>query len=385
MRDWGVGLALFASSAALAQPALPPQVRADMLIGKIDVAIASGNVQEALLGIADYRRLGVKVPPALLFMEGRLAAIAKDYTRSKRALAEYLALPEARRDRNYAAALSLYLDVERAEADLAAVRAAGALETARAQCAGTLPQAASIAATRQTGAIFRECSFAPEMVIVSGGKFMMGSPAKEKGFSNEGPQHEVHVPTFAAGRYEVTFGEWDACVSAGGCKGYRPEGLWGRGRQPAINVSWEDAQSYAHWLSGVTGKRYRLLSEAEWEYAARAGTTTAYAFGATVKDVQANFNSSGGPRQVGSYSVNAFGLHDALGNVWEWTQDCWVGSYQGAPADGSARGGGDCSRRVVRGGAWPTPATWLRSAHREAYSTGFRDVSVGFRVARTLD
>ena len=161
------------------------------------------------------------------------------------------------------------------------------------------------------GVRFRDCAECPEMVVIPAGSFLMGSPESEKGRdSDEGPQHRVTIPApFAAGVYEVTFEEWDACVADGGCGGYRPDDEgWGRGRRPVINVSWREAQAYINWLSQKTGGEYRLLSEAEWEYAARAGTTTRYSFGNSISRSKANFDESGKTVSVGSYKSNNFGL-----------------------------------------------------------------------------
>ena len=188
------------------------------------------------------------------------------------------------------------------------------------------------------------------------------------------------------GVYEVTFREWDECVQRGGCGGYLPDDEgWGRANRPVINVSWWDAQEYLEWLSGQTGERYRLLSESEWEYVARAGTTTPYNTGDRISTAQANYNEFRGKTVVvGSYPPNAFGLHDVHGNVWEWTDDCWSESYRGAPSDGTAWAGGDCGRRVLRGGSWSNEARNLRSAYRFRNTTGNRFNYFGFRVARTL-
>ena len=188
---------------------------------------------------------------------------------------------------------------------------------------------------------------------------------------------------------EVTFDEWEACVRGGGCNGYRPDGGggWGRGALPVINVSWEDAQAYVSWLSETTGARYRLPSESEWEYAARAGTTTAYHTGSTISTDQANYESSRGwTTPVGTFAPNAFGLYDVHGNVWEWVEDCWHDDYRGAPSDGTAwTRGGNCSRRVLRGGSWILNLRNVRSANRIWYTTRDRSYSAGFRVSRTLD
>ena len=186
--------------------------------------------------------------------------------------------------------------------------------------------------------------------------FMMGSHIGD-GFNDERPRHRVRIDyRIAVGVYEVTFAEWDACANAGGCGGYVPDDRgWGRGNRPVINVSWDDAQSYVRWLSRRTDKTYRLLSEAEWEYVARAGTTTQYHWGDEIGHNRANCDGCGSrwddekTAPAGSFSANKWGLQDVHGNVWEWVEDCWNVSYAGAPADGSAWGAG-CLResRVAR-------------------------------------
>lgn len=247
------------------------------------------------------------------------------------------------------------------------------------------------------GTVFRDCAECPELVVIPAGSFVMGSPADEQGrYDDEGPQHRVTIArAFAAGKFEVTFDEWDGCVRAGGCSHSPSDEGWGRGRRPVTNVSWQDAKQYAEWLSRKTGKSYRLLTEAEWEYAARAGTTTAFSTGPTNNPTQANYDATQayagsvtGPyrRQtvpVGSFGANAFGLHDVHGNVWEWTEDCRNASYNGAPSDGSAWTSGDCARRVLRGGSWVSDPRDLRSAFRSYFPTSFRVVGIGLRVART--
>ena len=239
---------------------------------------------------------------------------------------------------------------------------------------------------RRAGDVFRDCSSCPEMVVIPAGTFTMGSPASEEGRrDSEGPQHRVTLRSFALGATEVTFDEWDACVRGGGCGGYRPgDAGWGRDARPVINVNWDDARAYVRWLSRETGESYRLPSESEWEYAARAGTTTPFHTGRTISKGQANYDR-GQTTPVRTFAPNAFGLYDVHGNVWEWTEDCWNGSYRGAPADGSPWGAGDCGRRVFRGGSWHYVPRLLRSAARSSYFTGFRFDSAGFRVARTLD
>ena len=241
---------------------------------------------------------------------------------------------------------------------------------------------------RKPGDTFRDCPGCPEMVVVPEGSFRMGSPESEKGRDDdEGPVRQVTIEyRFAVGVYEVTFEEWDACERDSGCGGYWPDDEgWGRGSRPVINVSWEDARAYVDWLSRKTGEAYRLLSEAEWEYVARAGTTGPYHFGRSLSPSQANYGDDrGGTVSVGSYSANGFGLHDVHGNVWEWVEDCWNGSYYGVPSDGSAWTSGDCSTRVLRGGSWSYDPGGLRAANRGGNDSGDRLNVSGFRVARTL-
>ena len=258
------------------------------------------------------------------------------------------------------------------------------------------PTPASRDAALSVGETFRDCYSndpvenrkCPEMVMVPAGSFMMGSPDNEKEReSEEGPQRRVTIAKpFAVGKFEVTFDEWDACVAAGvaagGCA-HKPETSWGRGRQPVISVSWDDAKQYVAWLARTTGQPYRLLSETEWEYAARAGTTTPYSWGDAFDATKAN-NDKGRTVPVGAYKPNAFGLHDMHGNVWEWVEDCWNGDYKSAPGDSAARTSGDCSRHVLRGGSWYSGPLVLRSAVRDWHRSDYRLNVNGFRVARVL-
>ena len=242
-------------------------------------------------------------------------------------------------------------------------------------------------------ASFRECArYCPEMIVVPPGEFIMGSAATEKGrFDDEGPQHKVvFARSFAVSKFEVTFDEWDACASYGDCNGRVPSGRWGRGRQPVINVTLDDAERYVAWLSTMTGKRYRLLSEAEFEYIARGGTSTVYPWGNDIGVKNANCRHCGGlwdgikPAPVGSFHPNKFGLYDTNGNVWQWVDDCYHVSYDGAPTNGSAWTTGDCSQRVVRGGSWDDDPGELRSADRNRDTIDNRFSYLGIRVARTL-
>jgi formylglycine-generating enzyme required for sulfatase activity len=241
-------------------------------------------------------------------------------------------------------------------------------------------------------ASFRECvKQCPEMVVVPAGSFTMGSPATEEGrFDNEGPQHQVVIARpFAVSKFDVTFADWDACISVRGCARVSVINF-GRDTTPVINVSWDDAQQYVTWLSAMTGKPYRLLTEAEWEYVARAGTKMAYPWGPEIGRDNANCNGCGSKwdnhqtAPVGSFASNAFGLYDTVGNAWQWVQDCYHEDYNEAPTDGSAWAGGDCSRHVVRGGSWYDGPQTVRSAYRTGDSTVNRNSSLGFRVARTL-
>jgi formylglycine-generating enzyme required for sulfatase activity len=256
------------------------------------------------------------------------------------------------------------------------------------------------------GRFFYDCPECPEMVVLPAGEFTMGTAGESKQSwagaykmesagefktesddvqNTERPTRKVTISgPFAVGRFEVTFAEWDACVAAGGCKHWPGDEGWGRDRRPVINVSWHDAKEYTTWLSIKTGRSYRLLSEAEWEYAARAGTTTLYAFGDTITKNQAHFLASQ-PTVVGSFPPNRFGLHDLHGNVFEWTEDHWQSNYQAAPIDGSAWRSGGTNERVVRGGSWlnENPGL-LRSATRLKAPAHGRGNFVGFRVARKL-
>jgi formylglycine-generating enzyme required for sulfatase activity len=240
---------------------------------------------------------------------------------------------------------------------------------------------------------FRECAKdCPKMIVVQDGEFIVGSPGDEKGrVLGEGPQHRVvFAKPFAVSKFEVTFEQWDACVGIGACAQASDSG-YGRGDRPVINVSWNDAKQYAAWLSRITGKEYRLLTEAEWEYAARAGTTTTYPWGDDIGKGNADCadcdnQTQAAPAPVGSFKPNAFGLYEMYGNVWEWVEDPWHNSYEGSPTDGSPwLEDGNASRRVVRGGSWISNSQFLRAASRFGNPPGYRDIIIGFRLARTLN
>ena len=225
----------------------------------------------------------------------------------------------------------------------------------------------------------------PEMVVIPAGRFRMGDLSGE-GYDHEKPMHEVVIARpFALSKYEITFEDYDKFTYPNKVD---DEG-WGRGRRPVINISWDDANEYAAWLSAQTGKRYRLPTEAEWEYAARAESTTQYNWGNDIGQNQANCGNDCSDRwehtaPVGSFSANAFGLYDMHGNVWEWVQDCWNYSYSGAPDDGSAWTSGDCGNPVIRGGSWGVGSWELPSAYRYRFNRSSRNNSLGFRLAQDL-
>ena len=239
----------------------------------------------------------------------------------------------------------------------------------------------------------RQCEDCGRMTVVPAGDYMMGS---SNAADREKPQHRVTFrKPFAVGVHEVTFAEWDACVAGGGCDGYRPDDEGeGRGPRPVFNVNFDDAMTYVRWLSQKTGQEYRLLSEAEWEYVARAGTTTEWHWGDSESDLCRHANGRDPvcddeyyySAPVGSFLPNDWGLHDVAGNVNEWTADCANDSYHGAPSDGSAWESGNCQYRVVRGGASYNQqyASDMRSANRWAWKRDTRQATTGFRVALTL-
>jgi formylglycine-generating enzyme required for sulfatase activity len=242
---------------------------------------------------------------------------------------------------------------------------------------------------------FEDCAGCPHMVVIPAGEFTMGSPPSEMGAE---AQHRVTIAyPFAVSKFAITFDEWEACGKEGGCGDYRPADQgWGRGKRPVIDISWENARAYVKWLSHKTGKPYRLLSESEWEYAARAGTTTKFFFGDTLSPSQANYDGSddgSGPSdvnrqktmRVGSFPANGFGLFDMHGNVSEWVEDCWHEDYTvRAPTDGSAWLDGNCNGRVMRGGSWQDSQEELRSAARIGEYKDKSSYTDGLRIARGL-
>lgn len=246
---------------------------------------------------------------------------------------------------------------------------------------------------------FRECDTCPEMVVVPKGSFVMGTPASEpERESGEDPQHKVTIrQPFAVGRFTISFDEWDACLADGGCDGFKgTEFGYGRGRLPAVGITFAAAKSYLAWLSKKVGRTYRLPSESEREYFARAGTTTPFWFGNTISAKQANYAAvltynnatnldihNNGPMLVDSFAANKFGIYQVHGNAEEWVEDCYNKRYtQDTPADGSPWLEGNCTRRMVRGGGWSVAPGKTRSGYRDSFdATGGKS----FRVVRTLN
>ncbi len=378
-----------AAAGELAIAQLPPAVLVDRYLVQAERELGSGDPGAALETLERILELqseqDVDIPEAFWF---RRAEAAQRAGRPELALESLVRYFEqwGQDGEHYDAALELYdaAELAKAQADARAAAEAAWLE---AEAARLEAEAEALEAAVE--------AMGPEMVVIPAGSFRMGCVSGQDCRDAELPVHEVTIPeAFAVSRYEVTFAEWDACVVGGGCGGYSPDDRgWGRGTRPVINVSWDDAQAYVSWLSTQTGEPYRLLSEAEWEYVARAGSETAYSWGDAIGTNRANCGDYGPPdtcadqweytAPVGSFAANAFGVHDMHGNVGEWVEDCWHRSYAGAPTDGSAWLSRDCLR-VLRGGSWFNHPRSLRSADRNRITSGNRDISLGFRVARTL-
>ena len=259
-------------------------------------------------------------------------------------------------------------------------------EAVAAEIAAAPGEAASAAAPQTAapvkaspGKTFRDCELCPLMASLPGGTFKMGSPSSEPGRNAyEGPQRDVTVKPFAIGVYEVTSAEWAACVAEGACSKKRADET---GKLPALGISWRDASAYASWLSKKTGRKYRLPSESEWEYAARAGSSTAYWWGDKFDRARVSAREASA---VGSYEANAFGLFDVLGNAREWVADCYVNNFVKAPTDGAAVTDGDCGKRVIRGGAWSSAPVDMRTANRSRIDSGVTAQYMGVRLAAEL-
>ena len=361
---------------------------------------------------------------------------AAEQAAAEQAAAEQAAAEQAAAEQAAAEQAAAAQAAEQAAAEQVAAAQAAAAQAAAAQAAAEQAAAEQqrLADMRRPGRVFRDCPTCPELVVMPAGTYQMGSdPRDEDSEIDERPRHPVTVDSFALGRYEVTRGEFAAFMAATqrtmsrGCfvmtvgdegmefnndlgRSWRDPGFEQGDGHPVVCVSWGDAQAYAGWLSEQTGQDYRLPSEAEWEYAARGGTQGRWYWGTTrVSSVDMRTASTpvlrrrirlltggGGsvptvmtawhtPALAGSYIPNDFGLHDMAGNVWEWLEDCWHENYARAPSDGTAwTSGGECGRRVLRGGSWVNDPGILRSANRSRDTTGNRLSVYGFRVARTL-
>jgi formylglycine-generating enzyme required for sulfatase activity len=255
--------------------------------------------------------------------------------------------------------------------------------TAPAAAATASPPAKAVA----PGTEIKDCPACPTLLSLPGGVFTMGSNTSDP---SEKPAHQVSVDApFAIGRYEVTVEEWNACAAAGGCQKIDMPASTPP-NAPMRDVSWDDARQYVKWLGTVSGKPYRLPTEAEWEFAARGGTATRYWWGEQMAQGKANCKDCGKPWQndapatVGSFAANPFGLYDTSGGVWEWVADCWHNNFKGAPADARAWDAPDCRVRVIRGGSWREGTPYMVVSTRFKYDAGVRHSQNGFRVARSL-
>ena len=389
--DWrrlfpALALAVAALAAATCGDAadLPPEIQADLYLVQADRQIQAGDHDAAVATLdkifALQRDHGLAIPPAFWFKHAQVSRDAGRFEQAIESATRYL-MAEGQQGQHYMAALEI------------------------------LDASGQMMRVRMAGEHFQDCSACPEMVVIPAGAFRMGCLSDDDDCDgDENPVREVRIPQpFALSKHEVTRSEFSRFVEAAGystsssCITYEAsswEDRSGRGwRYPGVNqsdvhpvvcVSWRDAEAYAAWLSRESGQEYRLPSESEWEYAARAGTVTKYSWGNEIGRNRANCAGCGsrwdGDRTapVGSFAANAFGLHDMHGNVWEWVEDCLNGSYSGAPSDGGAWLSGDCFGRVLRGGSWGDLPRDLRSANRVRYATSSQRNYIGFRVARTL-
>ena len=370
--------------------ACPSHAATSKAVPAIDVAAGA-----ALYGQGDTTR----ALPACAACHGPSGqSAAPDYPRLAGQFAGYLERQlRAFRDRSRPNPVMTTAVSSLTDSDIANLSAYLATQRIDAFQVGTVPHAAA-------GRPFRDCmKDCPEMIPLPAGSFVMGSPRHEAGrFGNEN-QHVVDIARpFAMARFDVTFADWDACVADGGCSHKPSDQGWGRGIWPVINITWNDAQSYVSWLSRKTGAQYRLPTEAEWEYAARAGTTTSRWWGDGITRADAKYGPDECPQQkncggvasgpgqwpntapVGSFAPNPFGLYDMVGNVWKWTADCWHGDYDGAPLDGSAWDEPGCKRRVIRGGSWTDVPNYIRSATRSGMPSDLRKNYLGLRVVREM-
>ncbi len=378
---------------------------------RLDVTtyMAAQEYATVLAKIAAWRYLGATLPLEYVALEAKLSVEAGDLPRAKKCFDEYFA--RARTDHaDYAESKRIYDGIQPRIAAAEAQRVITAAEAEKNRAADARNEKKRMAETKAVRArierdiakrmkFIKDCAGCPEVAAIPPGQFIMGK-TDGSGKSDESPAHTVAIAkAFGIGRYEVTFAEWDACSAAGGCRIKPSDEGWGRGNLPVMNVTWHDAQEYVKWLSGKTGQRYRLPTEAEWEYAARAGTSADFNWGDGASHEYANYGTDeccaglamGTDRwvntsPVGSFGPNAWGIYDALGNVREWVEDCaHDAGYAGAPADGSAwTTGCDGDLRVYRGGSYSVFPFLMRLPNRGRYAPDVTFKNLGFRVARDI-
>ena len=359
-------------------------MEAEMLSGEKD---HKGALEAMARIVALQKEHRLTLPEEFPFKYAQTALAAGSYQAAVDAATQYLA-KAGRGSKHYREALALRVKSRRGLRAPAAARA-GAVAAGPNSAGGSTPGADARGGRRVQPQVRERLPYEPEMVEIPGGSFRMGCVSGLDCRDEEQPVHAVRVATFALSKFEVTFEEYDRFTSATGRARVDDEG-WGRGRRPVINVSWEDAVAYTRWLSQQTGERYRLPSEAEWEYAARAGSVTKYNWGNEIGRNRANCDGCGSrwdgrtTAPVGSFPPNRWGVHDMHGNVSEWVQDCGNDNYQGAPSDGSAWLSGNCSERIVRGGSWFFNPWHQRSALRVWIFATVWNRGIGFRVARTI-
>ena len=356
-----------AQRAAAAKPA-PKKSGAGLLIGVVILLLGGAGVGAYFLMRGGAEKDAVSLADATPAVEETAA------TASKEPAPDILSQAQTAETEEAAALEGQIIDPATEEN----VESGTALSLAGVAAVGSEPIDPSTPPEDETGAkdrAFQDCDSCPLMMPLAGGAFVMGSPNDEPGRNGyEGPQREVTVKSFAIGVYEVTNAEWKACVDKGACTAKRE----GDDRAPALGVSWREASDYVRWLSRETGRNYRLPSEAEWEYAARGGSTGAYWWG---DRFDASRVATKEPKPVGTFDPNGFGLYDVLGNAREWVADCYVNTYVNAPTDGSAVTDGDCAMRVVRGGAYSSAPVDMRVANRVRNAIGVGARYMGFRVA----
>ena len=394
------------AAAASGWAELPPEITIDRLLVRAERQAEEGEHRAALATLSEVLALvdehDMAAPDAFWFRYAQAARVAGEHARAVELATRYLTA-SGRDGEHYRAALELLESSDREVQATHNLEAVERAEQERLRSESTTGSAYrdlrenAAASPGVAGEVFAEAlqsgGRGPAMVVIPTGAFRMGCLSSDADCrDSEKPPHEVRIgQPFALSVHEATFADWYACLAYGGCRKHEPDDRgWGRGSRPVISVSWDDAQAYVLWLSAQTGAEYRLPSESEWEYAARAGTTTKYSWGDEVGVNRTNCRGCGSrwdysrTAPVGSFRPNGFGLYDMHGNVFEWVQDCWKGSYRGAPSDGSAWLWRDCEERVLRGGSWNYFPKTLRAAYRNRNTAGVRSDLVGFRVARTL-